>query len=219
MSGCERNGEIPPGEKKRDVSLLEIFLTFLKIGTLGFGGGPALISVIKQEATDKKGWVDEETFLQGLAVSLLPPGSMMVNVAFFVGDVLRGFPGGLLALLGILLPSFFIVLALGVLTVSMGKVGLQGGALKGMAPAVAGILVAMVFKLSREHVRQWWGVVLVAGSTVAMYFLKVPPHVVIIAAIAAAWLIWMLGAGRSAPPLLCQGQSPPDAGPEGGKGA
>lgn len=165
-------------------SVLQVFLLFLKIGVLGFGGGAAVISIIQQETVDKKKWISEEVYLQGLCISMLPPGAIMVNTSFFVGNVLRGFAGGMAAILGVLAPSFIIILALGILIVSVKSINIEGsGMISGLAPAVFGVLVAIIIRMSAEHIKKTWTVLLMALSALTLFYLKIPTYVPIIAAI------------------------------------
>lgn len=177
-------------------SLTEVFKLFFKIGALGFGGGPALISIIRQEVVEKKKWITDVTYIRGMTVSLMPPGSMMVNIAFFVGDLLHGPLGGVTALVAILLPSFIICIGLGVMLVSLKTLNLQANAVKGMAPAVVGVLLALVLRLSHENISKWWAALLMAVSTVLMIHFKVSPPTVIIGVVAVAAILWLSGAGR-----------------------
>lgn len=176
--------------------LLEIFLLFFKIGSIGFGGGPALISIIQQEVVEKKKWIDGPTFVQGLAISLMPPGSIMVNISFFAGDLVRGFAGGLAALFGILLPSFFIMVILAGVLVATESLDIKRSAMKGLAPAVVGVLAAMVFRMSREQIQKWQGVILMAVSTLLMFYFKVPPYVLIIVAFIIGGISWGVNKDR-----------------------
>ena len=160
-------------------TLFEIFKVFFKIGSVGFGGGPALISIIQQEVVQKKRWLPEEEYLQGMAVSLMPPGSIMVNIAFFVGHYLRGFWGGFLALSGILLPSFFLMVILASVLISFKTLNMQTNAIKGMAPAVVGVLTALVIRMAREHIDKWWGIIILAGTVLMIFYFKTPPFLLI----------------------------------------
>jgi chromate transporter len=172
-------------------SLLSIFLTFFKIGTVGFGGGPALISIIKQEVVDKKKWIPEDSYVKGIAVSLLPPGSMMVNLAFFTGSILQGFRGSMAALLGILLPSFVMMIILAALLVSFPGLALEDTAVRGLRPAVIGVLLALVLRMSVQNIKKRWGYVLVIISAALMFFLRVPPYIIIIIALISGIAFWL----------------------------
>lgn len=88
---------------------LELFYTFFKIGLFTFGGGYAMIPLIKQEIIGK-GWMTEDLMLKFLAVSESTPGSFAVNISTFIGEAKGGILGAIMATLGVVLPSFIIIL-------------------------------------------------------------------------------------------------------------
>ena len=91
--------------------LLKLFLTFLKIGAVSFGGGYGMISLIREEVLSN-GWATEEGFLNMIAVAESTPGPIAVNMATYIGSTNYeiGWLGGLIATLGVILPSFIIIL-------------------------------------------------------------------------------------------------------------
>ena len=93
---------------------LKLFLTFFKIGVLSFGGGYGMISLIREE-TLINGWLTEDEILNLIAVSESTPGPIAVNIATFVGSTQAGILGSLLATLGVILPSFIIILIIAAL--------------------------------------------------------------------------------------------------------
>ena len=88
---------------------LQLFLTFLKIGAVSFGGGYGMISLIREDCL-ANAWLNEEELLNFIAVAESTPGPIAVNMATFIGSSQAGFGGALLATLGVVLPSFFIIL-------------------------------------------------------------------------------------------------------------
>ena len=91
--------------------LLSLFWTFFKIGAFTFGGGYAMIPLIQREMAEKKGWISEKDILDIVAISESTPGPISVNSATFVGYQVGGVMGSFLATLGMVLPSFIIILA------------------------------------------------------------------------------------------------------------
>ncbi len=89
--------------------LFELFYTFFKIGILTFGGGYAMIPMIKDEAI-AKGWISEEMLLNFLAVSESTPGSFAINISTFIGNSQAGVLGAIVATLGVVTPSFIIII-------------------------------------------------------------------------------------------------------------
>ena len=90
---------------------LQLFLNFLKIGALSFGGGYGMIAVVK-ETVISNAWLTETEFLDFVAVAESTPGPLAVNMATFVGSSQGGFLGALTATIGVIFPSFVIILLL-----------------------------------------------------------------------------------------------------------
>ncbi|MCB9498098.1 MAG: chromate transporter [Erysipelotrichaceae bacterium] len=97
-------------KSKESHRLLNLFLTFLKIGILTFGGGYAMIPIIEKEVVEKQKWIDQSEMFDILSISQSTPGPVSVNTATFVGYRLAGFWGSFFATLGLVTPSFFIIL-------------------------------------------------------------------------------------------------------------
>ena len=94
--------------------LLTLFLEFLKIGLFTFGGGYAMIPLIK-EAVLKHGWLTEEQFLNMIGVSEVTPGPIAINMATYVGSTQAGILGAVLCTIGVVLPAFVIMLLISIL--------------------------------------------------------------------------------------------------------
>lgn len=92
--------------------LWKVFFTFCKIGAFTFGGGYAMIPLIQHEAVEKHHWVTEEDILEIVAIAESTPGPIAINAATFVGYRKAGIGGGIAATLGVILPSFLIILAI-----------------------------------------------------------------------------------------------------------
>ena len=125
---------------------LELFLTFLQIGTISFGGGYGMISLIREECL-ARGWLTEEALMNFIAVAESTPGPIAVNMATFVGSSQAGFFGSLVATLGVILPSFMIILLIAALFKNLMKLkGIQG-ALYGIKPVVIGLILSTAVTL------------------------------------------------------------------------
>ena len=98
--------------ENRNKTLLEIFLTFLRIGAFTFGGGYAMIPLIQKETVEKHGWISDKDILEIVAIAESTPGPIAVNSATFVGYRVCGFTGALCATLGVVLPSFLVITAI-----------------------------------------------------------------------------------------------------------
>jgi chromate transporter len=94
--------------------LFQIFWTFFKISPITFGGGFAMIPSIEREVVDKRKWINDEDVTEVFALSQSVPGAVAINSATFIGHRIAGIKGALAAMLGVSLPTFIIVLALGI---------------------------------------------------------------------------------------------------------
>ena len=121
--------------------LLDLFLTFLKVGAVSFGGGYGMIALIR-ELTIANGWLTEEEMLRFIAVSESTPGPIAVNMATFIGSSEGGILGAACATLGVVLPSFIIILIIAAVLKNLMKYGAVQGVLSGIRPAVVGLILA-----------------------------------------------------------------------------
>lgn len=131
--------------------LIELFLSFFKIGAFTFGGGWAMISIIEREIVDKHRWIRREDFLDLLAVAQSLPGILAVNIATAVGDKMHGTKGSVVASLGTVLPSFLMILAIAIfLTPEVIKNNrVISSVFMGIRPAVVALIVAPVINSAR----------------------------------------------------------------------
>ncbi len=120
---------------------LKLFLTFLEIGMFSFGGGYGMISVIREKCISN-GWLTEEEIMNFIAVSESTPGPLAVNMATFVGSSQGGFIGALLATLGVVLPSFFIILIIAAIINNLMKFAGVQSALNGIKPVITALILA-----------------------------------------------------------------------------
>ena len=120
---------------------LELFLTFLQVGAVSFGGGYAMISLIREKVL-MHGWLTEEELLNMVAVSESTPGPIAVNMATFVGSTQGGILGSFLATLGVVLPSFIIILIIAALIGNILKYNGVQAFLGGIRPCVVGLILA-----------------------------------------------------------------------------
>lgn len=120
---------------------LNLFLTFLEVGTVSFGGGYGMISLIREKCLGS-GWLTEEGLMNFIAVAESTPGPIAVNMATFVGSSQAGFLGALVATLGLVLPSFVIILLIASVIRNLIKFKGVQAALCGIKPVVIGLILA-----------------------------------------------------------------------------
>ena len=100
--------------------MIQLFLSFLKIGAISFGGGYGMISVLQEEVL-ANGWLTSEQLMDFIAVSESTPGPLAINMATFVGASQYGFLGALLATFGVVLPAFIVILSVAALFTNLMK--------------------------------------------------------------------------------------------------
>ncbi len=119
---------------------LELFLIFLKIGAVFFGGGYGMISLIRDEVVSH-GWMTEEMLMNLIAVSESTPGPIAVNVATFIGSSQAGVLGALCATVGVVLPSFVIILLIAAILRNLLKFAGVQAVLGGIRPGIVGLVL------------------------------------------------------------------------------
>lgn len=119
----------------------ELFITFIKIGLFTFGGGYGMIPLVQQEVVGK-GWLDAATLYQYIGICESTPGPIAVNMATFVGSSQAGFWGSVCATLGVVLPSFIIILFIAALMRNFRENRYVSAALSGIRPIIAGMIMA-----------------------------------------------------------------------------
>ena len=125
---------------------LELFLTFLQIGAVSFGGGYGMISLIREKVLTH-GWLTEKQLLDMIAVSESTPGPIAVNMATFIGSAQGGILGSFLATLGVVLPSFIVILIIASLIRNFLKYQGVQAFLSGIRPCVIGLILATAFTM------------------------------------------------------------------------
>ena len=120
---------------------LRLFLSFFVIGAISFGGGYGMISLVR-ETVLSEGWMSESEFLDLIAVSESTPGPFAVNMATYVGARQAGIPGALAATLGVVLPSFLVILLICVVLRSFLRYRGVNAFLDGVRPCVVGLILS-----------------------------------------------------------------------------
>lgn len=136
------------GKKEKRKKLIKLFIAFLKIGAFTFGGGYAMIPLIRAEVVDKRNWIDDKEMLDMIAIAESTPGPIAVNMATFVGNKVSGVLGSAIATLGVILPSFVIILIISYFYEAFRSNKWVSYAFLGIKAAVGYLLLNSVFRLS-----------------------------------------------------------------------
>ncbi len=133
------------------VSLMQLFLIFLKIGSVLYGSGYVLLAFLRADFVERLGWLTNQQLLDAVAVGQFTPGPVFTT-ATFIGYVVGGLPGAALATVGIFLPSFLFVAAIGPLVPRLRRSPLMGAFLDGVNVAAVGLMAAVMWELGRAAV-------------------------------------------------------------------
>ena len=128
----------------------ELFLVFFKIGAFTFGGGYAMIPLIRNEVVNKKKWLADNEFMDMLALAQSVPGPISLNTAIFVGNKRLGFKGSLFTGAGVILPSFIVILFIAVLFTQFKDNPFIERIFKGIRPAVVALIAAPLLGLGKS---------------------------------------------------------------------
>ena len=162
---------------------LQLFWTYLKIGTFTLGGGYAMLPLIQREVVDAKHWIDEEEFLNMIALAQAAPGLIAVNSAIFIGWRIGGWRGVCGAVLGAVLPSFLIILAIAMVFQDWKELPAVEAAFKGIRPAVVALIAAPLFKMAKTAKITWLTALIPIAAALLIWLGHVNPVWVILATI------------------------------------
>jgi chromate transporter len=179
-------------------SLGELFIGMQQVALSAFGGGLSAWS--QRIVVEQRRWLSNEEFLTGLTVARLLPGPNQINMAIYVGTTFHGLRGAMVALAGMLLLPFTLLMGLGLLYFSFHSLPAIDRVLAGVVAAAAGMALSMGFKILNEYRHDPMALLLAALTLVAMsvFSVRLVPVVLVAAPLAMAWY-WPRG-HRPEPP-------------------
>ena len=136
--------------------LWELLITFAKIGVMTFGGGMAMLPMLQREIVERKGWATEEEMADYYAIGQCTPGIIAVNTATFIGNKQRGTLGGIVATLGVVLPSLVIITLLAGVIEYYSALTWVKNAFAGIRVCVCVLIFNSVVKLGKKSVIDRW---------------------------------------------------------------
>lgn len=161
-------------------SKLQLFKSIFKIGAFTFGGGYAMIPLIEKEVVDNKKWISKEEFMDVLLVSQSLPGALAINTSIFLGYKIAGFMGAILALLGVVLPSFLIILVIAAFFMQFRNNYYVNAAFMGISAAVPMLILIGALSLSKGLKKELRTGVTIIIAVIALSVFKLNPILVII---------------------------------------
>lgn len=174
--------------------LLDLFLVFFKIGLFTFGGGYAMLALIEDICVEKKKWITHEEMMDITVIAESTPGPIAINLATYVGYKLRKIPGALIATIGMIIPSFFIIFLISQFLDRFLEIKWVSSAFQGIKIAVAILIIDAAIKMIRKMKKKPFQITIMIAALISMLVINIIAlHVsslVIMLAGAAAGLIF-----------------------------
>jgi chromate transporter len=186
----------------------QLFITFFKIGAFTLGGGYAMLSMVEKAVVDQKKWIASDEFWDLIAIVQSLPGVFAVNTALYVGHKIAGRKGAAAAMLGAIIPSIVIILLLATIFREYRDLPVVERIFKGIRPCVVALILAPSLRMIKSAKINWKTVIIPIATVALIWWLKVSPAWVILAAIAGS-VIYAIVMERKMKPV--ESQVKPDA--------
>ncbi|MDO4543733.1 MAG: chromate transporter [Clostridia bacterium] len=169
--------------------MFELYLTFVKIGSLMIGGGYSMLPLLIRELVDKRGWTSEEELLNYFSVAQCTPGVIAVNTATFIGYKLKKVGGAIVATLGIITVPMVLIVLIATLLNQVWQYPIVNHIFAGIRVAVAALIFSAVIRLVRSSIKDWFSALLCVAAFALMVFGGVSPIFIVLGAVLIA-LVW-----------------------------
>ena len=184
------------------ISFREALSFWLKLGFISFGGPAGQIAIMHRELVEQKRWISERRFLHALNYCMVLPGPEAQQLATYIGWLMHGTWGGIVAGGLFVLPSLVILIALSWVYIAFGNVPLIAGVLYGIKPAVTAIVLSAAWRIGGKTLKNVWLWAIAVAAFVAIFFSNIPFPAIIL----GAGIIGAIG-GRVAPEKFVVGGS------------
>ena len=171
-----------PETETRDVTFAEALSVWVRIGLLSFGGPAGQIALMHRFLVEERRWLSEERFLHALNFCMLLPGPEAMQLATYVGWLLRGWRGGLAAGLLFVLPGALVVFALSAVYALYGSVPLVAALFLGIKAAVLAIVLQALVRIARRALARWSDWAIAGTAFAAIFFLAAPFPLIVLSA-------------------------------------
>ena len=176
--------------------LIDLFLTFARVGGLTFGGGYAMLPMLQQEVVGKRHWATEEEIMDYYALGQCTPGIIAVNVATFIGYKNRGVIGAIAATAGMIFPSLIIITLIAAFLKNFAELELVKNAFAGIRVCVGVLVLDAVKTLWKKGVIDKATLVIAAVVFLGMLLSNISPILFVIGAGLAGWLVKKAGGAK-----------------------
>jgi chromate transporter len=176
---------------------LQLFWTYLKIGTFTIGGGYVMLSMIEREVVERRRWINHEEFMNMIALAQAAPGLIAVNSAIFIGWRIGGWRGVIATVLGAVLPSFLIILAIAMVFQNYKDLPAVEAVFKGIRPAVVALIAAPLVRMARSSKITWGTAIVPIAGALLIWLAGLSPVWIILVTVLTTLLYTYLKERRS----------------------
>ncbi|MGE5628170.1 MAG: chromate transporter [Solirubrobacterales bacterium] len=159
---------------------IKIFLVFVKIGLFSFGGGSAILPLIKQEVVINNLWLSPKEFTDLVAISQATPGPIAINAATYIGYKVAGFWGSVISSAALIIPTFIIMLLVTKIFLKFKQNEHIQNMMKGIIPVTVGLIASAAIMVSSGSFIDWKSILICFGVFLAAYKYKADPIILII---------------------------------------
>lgn len=163
--------------------LIDLYVSFFKVGILTFGGGMAMLPMLTSELVEKRKWVTEEEILDYFAIGQCTPGIIAVNTATFVGYKRRKALGGFMTTLGVISPSIIIITIVAAFLGNISDNPYVQKALWGIRVAACALILEGILKIGKKGIKDVFGIIVFLLAFLAVLFFGVKSVIIVIIAI------------------------------------
>lgn len=168
----------------------ELYVSFLKIGSLMFGSGYTMLPLLTREVVERRAWITQDELMDVFALSQCVPGVIGVNTAVFIGQKRAGWAGAAAAVLGVVTTPILAILLVATVLMRVWNNPVTVSMFNGVRVAVAAVITSAVVSLVRENVKNWLGIGLCVAGFVLIAILHVSPVFVVLLAVVVGVLLW-----------------------------
>ena len=160
-------------EKNSLKNLLNLFLTFFKLGIFAIGGGPTMLTLLQGELVEKKGWLSNDELMEMTAIAESTPGPIAINLATYLGYKRGGFFGALFSTLGVVITPFTLMFVISLFLEKFLSFEAVKYAFMGVKVGVVFLLLKVLITLIKSNKKDWFGIALLSVVTVAMVIITI----------------------------------------------
>lgn len=171
--------------------LIELFISFMRIGGFTFGGGYAMLPLIQKEIVERRGWASEEEVLDYFTIGQITPGVIAVNTATFIGNKKAGILGGMVATLGVIFPSIVIISIIAAVLTNFAELPVVIHAFNGIRACVCVLILIAVYNMGKKSVIDVF-TALIFIITAILTIMKVTSPVILVIVAGAIGVVFQL---------------------------